>query len=333
MARRPASARPSVSSSANSRSPPIGRPDAIRVTASPGMSRSIRTRYVAVASPSVFGSVAMMISVMSTPSTRSPILVSSSRIRSCSGPTPDSGSSAPPNTWYRPRNSRVRSTACTSFGSSTTHTTDPSRRASEQIRQRSSSETLPHTAQNFTPSRTLPNTAVNLSMSGGSTDSRWNAIRCALFGPIPGSLPSSSIRSWTGPSNKSDSWQSQVAHPAGQRAEPVVREDGDLLGRVPDRADDQVLEGFDVTRVDDLRVDPDRDHLAAALHRDLHQAAAGLSVDLGRGQRRLRLHQLLLHLLGLSEECRHIGLATTGLHDDPLAYWSRLGFCRPHAAV
>ena len=44
IARRPASARPSVSSSANSRSPPIGSPDAIRVTVSPGISRSIRTR-------------------------------------------------------------------------------------------------------------------------------------------------------------------------------------------------------------------------------------------------------------------------------------------------
>jgi hypothetical protein len=44
MARRPVSARPSVSSSANSKSPPIGSPDAIRVTAKPGMSRSTRTR-------------------------------------------------------------------------------------------------------------------------------------------------------------------------------------------------------------------------------------------------------------------------------------------------
>ena len=32
----------------------------MRVTVRPGMSRSIRTRYVAVASPSVFGSVAMI---------------------------------------------------------------------------------------------------------------------------------------------------------------------------------------------------------------------------------------------------------------------------------
>ena len=60
--------------------------------------------------------------------------------------------------------------------------------------------------------------------------------------------------------------------------------------------------------VDDLRVDRHRHHFAAALHGDLHQAAAGLTVHLGVGQRFLRLHQLLLHLLRLREECRHVGL-------------------------
>jgi hypothetical protein len=40
------------------------------------------------------------------------------------------------------------------------------------MRQRSSSETLPHTAQNRTPLRTLASTAVSRSMSGGSTDSK-----------------------------------------------------------------------------------------------------------------------------------------------------------------
>ena len=80
--------------------------------------------------------------------------------------------------------------------------------------------------------------------------------------------------------------------------------------------------------VDDLRVDRDRDHLTAALHGDLHQPAAGLAVHLGIGQRFLRLHQLLLHLLRLREESRHVGRAS-GLHDSPLAYWSRLGCARP----
>ena len=84
--------------------------------------------------------------------------------------------------------------------------------------------------------------------------------------------------------------------------------------------------------VDDLGVDRDRHHFAAALHGDLHQAAAGLTVNLGIGQRFLRLHQLLLHLLRLREECRHVGLAS-GLHDSPLAYWSRLGCAHPQAAV
>ena len=55
-------------------------------------------------------------------------------------------------------------------------------------------------------------------------------------------------------------------------------------------------------------------------------------MHLGIGQRFLRLHQLLLHLLRLREERRHVGLAS-GLHDSPLAYWSRLGCAHPQAAV
>ena len=58
-------------------------------------------------------------------------------------------------------------------------------------------------------------------------------------------------------------------------------------------------------------------HLAAAQHGDLHQTAATLADDLGRGQRGLRLHQLLLHLLRLGEQRGHIWLATR-LHDGPL---------------
>ena len=42
---------------------------------------------------------------------------------------------------------------------------------------------------------------------------------------------------------------------------------------------------------------------------ELDQTAAGLAVDLGGGECLLRLHQLLLHLLRLREECGHIGLA------------------------
>ena len=80
------------------------------------------------------------------------------------------------------------------------------------------------------------------------------------------------------------------------------------------RADDEILQRFDVVGVDDLRVDRDAHHLATALHGDLDQATAGLAVHLGVGELLLGLHQLLLHLLRLREECRHIGLAS-GLHD------------------
>src|ERR1700679_4380243 len=101
-------------------------------------------------------------------------------------------------------------------------------------------------------------------------------MRCALLGPIPGSLPSSSIRSWTGPSNTQS-----AAHATGQRAQLLLRQGGDLLGGVTKRADEQVLQRLDVVGVDDLGIDLHRDHLAVALDGDLDQTAAGLALDLG----------------------------------------------------
>src|SRR6476661_8286626 len=90
----PANARPSVTSSAYSRSPPTGSPLAKRVTRKPiGSSR--RVRYVAVASPSRLGSVARIVSVMVPSASR----IISSRMRSCSGPMPSIGEIAPPSTW------------------------------------------------------------------------------------------------------------------------------------------------------------------------------------------------------------------------------------------
>ena len=84
------------------------------------------------------GSVARMISTIAPSASR----VISSVTRRSSGPTPSIGLIAPPSTWYRPRNSRVRSTAKTSLGSSTTQIEDSSRRVSAHIRHRSSWATL-----------------------------------------------------------------------------------------------------------------------------------------------------------------------------------------------
>ena len=54
--------------------------------------------------------------------------------------------------------------------------------------------------QNRTLSLTSSSTWASRRTSAGSAASRWNAIRCALLGPTPGSRPSSSMRSWTTPS-------------------------------------------------------------------------------------------------------------------------------------
>src|SRR5665648_1223987 len=127
-------------------------------------------------------------------------LVISWAIRRSSGPTPAIGLMAPPSTWYLPRNSRVRSTATTSFGSSTTQMVASERRGSRQTRQFSSWATLPQMLQNLTRAFTSRSTSASRLTSSGSSASRWKAIRWALLGPIPGSRPSSSIRSWTAPS-------------------------------------------------------------------------------------------------------------------------------------
>src|SRR6478735_5157969 len=86
--------------------------------------------------------------------------------------------------------------ATTSLGSSTTQMACTSRRGSRQIRQRVASATLKHSSQNRTRALTSVRESTSRSTSAGSACSRWNAIRCALLGPTPGSLPSSSISSW-----------------------------------------------------------------------------------------------------------------------------------------
>src|SRR5699024_4424899 len=119
-------------------------------------------------------------------------------------------------------------------------------------------------------------------MSAGSTVSRWKAIRWALLGPMPGSRPSSSIRSWTGPSYipyppDSEAGQAEpaAAETAGQGPEPFG---GHLLRgrrRVLHRPDHQVLQGLHVLRVDHLRIDLQGHQLTRAAHGRPHEPAAG----------------------------------------------------------
>ena len=62
------------------------------------------------------------------------------------------------------------------------------------------SVTLPQISQKRTLSRTSISTSRELRDVEDSVCRMWNAMRCADFGPMPGSRPSSSISSWTMPS-------------------------------------------------------------------------------------------------------------------------------------
>ena len=123
--RRPSSARPSVSSSAYSRSLPTGRPagqpghDQVRLAQQPGQVHG--------------GGVALEVRVRAEDHLADgsrPRRRSSSRIRSWSAPIPSRWLMAPAARGSVPRNSPVRSMATTSRGSSTTQITAGSRRSS-----------------------------------------------------------------------------------------------------------------------------------------------------------------------------------------------------------
>src|SRR3954453_12401718 len=144
-----------------------------------------------------------------------------------------------------------------------------SRCGSRQIRHWLSSETLKQISQNLTVSLTFLSMAARRMTSSGSAARMWKASRWALFGPIPGSRPSSSIRSWIGPSymaavrngseGKAGDAAAQTAGTAGDRAELLFLQLGGVRVGVADRGDDQVGERLHVVRVDRLRVDGERD--------------------------------------------------------------------------
>src|SRR5256885_11048892 len=140
------------------------------------------------------------------------------------------------------------------------------------MRHSTSSATWPQMRQNRTSSLTRWRMAVSRTTSTGSAASRWNAIRWALFGPIPGSRPSSSMRSWMAPSYIGDysRLHARQAEAATERVETAAERThllgGELLGVVAGvayRGDHQVGEGLDVVGIDDLGVDLERAQLAA----------------------------------------------------------------------
>src|SRR3954470_10891307 len=203
----------------------------------------------------------------------------------------------------------------TSPGSSTTQMSSASRRSSWQIRQRGSSARLKQTSQS--PMRSLTSRIASASAlaSSASTRSRWKARRWAVRCPMPGSLPSSVIRRWTGGAYKRRLGRGRPSeaqaerpevHAAGQPAELGLLQ---LLGgaqRLVDGGEDHVLEQVGVVGVDRLRRDHDRLDDEVDRDLDLDHAAARGSLDLLVLELLLGLEHVLLHLLDLLHHLLHV---------------------------
>src|SRR3954447_9747669 len=145
-----------------------------------------------------------------------------------------------------------------SLGSSTTQSTSLLRRVSRQTRHCSDSATLKQVVQKRTSSFTLRRELASRFTSAGSADRTWKAIRWALFGPTPGSRPSSSIRSWMAPSyTGSESREGEAARAAGRRTHLLLGQLPHRLGPVVDGGKHQILQRLDIVGVDRLRVDLD----------------------------------------------------------------------------
>src|SRR4051794_20937399 len=200
-----------------------------------------------------------------------------------------------------------------SRGSSTTQTTVASRRSSEQIEHCGPSEMLKQRVQKVMRSFTSVMERARRTASSFGSFRRWNAMRCADFGPTPGRRPSSSIRSWTGPAYKpllrgsgavgaSTAEQAAEAATHAEAAHGLLVDVVDLGQSIVQGGEDEIFQHADVVGIDGPRVDGDPLELHAAVRGDLHHPAAGSAFHdlLGRG--RLRLHQLRLHLLSLLEE-------------------------------
>src|SRR5690349_4965433 len=165
------------------------------------------------------------------------------------------------------------------------------------MRHWSSSETLKQMVQNFTFALTSISTSARRRTSVGSACSRWNAMRCALLGPTPGSRPSSSIRSWTTPSYNADPLEAELAGGAaagqattlGEWTERLARERVGLGLRVPVGGDDHVAEVGEVVgvaAVEAAGLDLDADELAHAVDLDRDRTAGDGAVDDGVRQPR-----------------------------------------------
>ena len=203
--------------------------------------------------------------------------------------------------------------------------------------QRGPSARLKQTSQSPIFSLTSRIASASAFASSALVRRTWNASRCAVRLPTPGSLPSSVTRRWRGGASRSylclrraarlggmpppgppGAAAAEQAAEAAHAAELLERrgrvhaahaaagrlglEVGGLAHRLVDRGHDHVLEHLDVLGVDRVRVDRELLELEVAGHHDLDHAAAGGRLDALVLEPLLRLHHLLLHLLRLLEQ-------------------------------
>src|SRR6266567_3129208 len=174
-------------------------------------------------------------------------------------------------------------------------------------------------------------------------------MRCAPFGPMPGSMPSSSMRFWTTPSYTSgpdrgtgvlitrrraeaghagdSGYRRQAGNPAGRSrvAESLAEAGGERahllplqLARgavgIPAGGEHHVSERLrgllKVVRIDRRRRDGQVHKLALPVDDCLHQPAACCPLDFSISKLLLRVHELTLHLLRSREKLLHVQLAT-----------------------
>src|SRR3954471_16172174 len=194
--------------------------------------------------------------------------------------------------------------------------------------QRSSSVRLPHSVQKRTRSFTSSIAAASASASSFGRESRWNARRCAVRCPTPGSRVSCATRlSTAGETTAELCLPMRLTRPAAPSEAESQRPQvshlqlrlGQLLRRLErrvDRGEDEILERLHVLRVDRLLRDLDLDELARARGLDRDRSTARGPLDDLVLHLLLRLLHLLLHLLRLLHQ-----LAEVHAHDSstPLA--------------
>src|SRR5919201_746790 len=141
----------------------------------------------------------------------------------------------------------------------------------------------------------------------------WNASRCAVFGPMPGSRESSWIRRSSGSGSAGMGLEEAGREPqaGGDRLHLRRRHLLRLLHRLVDGGDDQVLQHLRVAGR--LGVDAHRDQLLRAGRDDRDRASARRRLDGLRLELLLNFLHPVLHLLDLAQHLHGVFHSDTSL--------------------